>query len=340
RLSAQALPVRVRDVATVQLGSAVRYGAVTRNGTGETVGAIVMMIKGENSSAVIKRVKTKIAEIQKTLPEGVQIIPFLDRTKMVDSAIGTVERNLLEGATIVIFVLVLLLGNFRAGFVVASVIPLALLFAIAMMNLFGVSGNLMSLGAIDFGLIVDGAVIIVEATLHHITLRNKDKTLTQDEMDEEVFLSAARIRSSAAFGEIIILIVYLPILALSGIEGKMFRPMALTVAFAILGAFILSLTYVPMISALVLNKKIVHKETFSDKIMSRIYRFYEPVLLRALKHRLLILVSAVSLLAITIFLFSRMGGEFIPQLDEGDFAVDTRTLTGSSLSETVDATLK
>ncbi|AUD01527.1 CusA/CzcA family heavy metal efflux RND transporter [Spirosoma pollinicola] len=339
-LNAQGLPVRVRDVAGVTMGSAVRYGAVTRNGTGETVGAVVMMIKGENSSAVIKRVKTKIAEIQKTLPEGVQIVPFLDRTKMVDSAIGTVERNLLEGAAIVIFVLVLLLGNFRAGFVVASVIPLALLFAISMMNLFGVSGNLMSLGAIDFGLIVDGAVIIVEATLHHITLRNKDKTLTQDEMDDEVFLSAARIRSSAAFGEIIILIVYLPILALSGIEGKMFRPMALTVAFAILGAFILSITYVPMISALMLDKKIVHKETFSDKIMKRLYRFYEPVLLRALKHRLLILLSAVAMLGLAVFLFSRMGGEFIPQLDEGDFAVDTRTLTGSSLSETVDATLK
>ncbi|KAA9356407.1 CusA/CzcA family heavy metal efflux RND transporter [Larkinella humicola] len=340
RLNDQSLPVRIRDVAQVKLGSAVRYGAVTRNGEGETVGAVVMMIKGENSSAVIKRVKEKIAEIQKTLPEGVQIVPFLDRTKMVNSAIGTVERNLLEGATIVIFVLVLMLGNFRAGFVVASVIPLALLFAIAMMNLFGVSGNLMSLGAIDFGLIVDGAVIIVEATLHHITGRNKNKTLTQAEMDDEVFQSAGRIRSSAAFGEIIILIVYLPILALSGIEGKMFRPMALTVAFAILGAFILSLTYVPMISALMLNKKIVHKETFSDKIMKRIQRFYEPVLLSALKHRLIILVSAVALLAVAVFLFNRMGGEFIPQLDEGDFAVDTRTLTGSSLSETVDATLK
>ena len=339
-LNTKGLPVRVRDVAQVTIGSAVRYGAVTRNGEGETVGAVVMMIKGDNSSAVIKRVKTKIAEIQKTLPPGVQIIPFLDRTKMVNSAIGTVERNLLEGATIVIFVLVLLLGNFRAGFVVASVIPLALLFAISMMNLFGVSGNLMSLGAIDFGLIVDGAVIIVEATLHHITLRNKDKTLTQDEMDEEVFLSAGRIRSSAAFGEIIILIVYLPILALSGIEGKMFRPMALTVAFAILGAFILSLTYVPMISALMLNKTIVHKETFSDKIMTRIQRVYKPLLLRSLNHRLLILSSAVVLLALAVFLFTRMGGEFIPQLDEGDFAVDTRTLTGSSLSETVDATTK
>ena len=340
RLNAQGLPVRVLDVAQVSIGSAVRYGAMTHNGQGETVGAVVMMIKGENSSAVIKRVKAKVAEIQRTLPEGVQIVPFLDRTKMVNNAIGTVERNLIEGALIVIFVLVLLLGNWRAGLVVASVIPLALLFAISMMNTFGVSGNLMSLGAIDFGLIVDGAVIIVEATLHHITSRNKDKTLTQDEMDDEVFQSASRIRSSAAFGEIIILIVYLPILALSGIEGKMFRPMALTVAFAILGAFILSLTYVPMISALMLNKKIVHKETFSDKLMERIQRVYEPLLLGALKHRLIILISAVSLLAVAVFLFGWMGGEFIPQLDEGDFAIDTRTLTGSSLSETVDATTK
>ena len=345
------LPIYIRDVAQVRIGSAVRYGAVTRNGQGETVGAVVMMIKGENSSAVIKRVKTKIAEIQKTLPEGVAIVPFLDRTKMVNSAIGTVERNLLEGAVIVIFVLVLLLGNFRAGFVVASVIPLALLFAIAMMNLFGVSGNLMSLGAIDFGLIVDGAVIIVEATLHHLKERKSERvkernadsqefTLSPSEMDDEVYGAASRIRSSAAFGEIIILIVYLPILALSGIEGKMFRPMALTVAFAILGAFILSLTYVPMISALMLDKKVIHKESFSDKLMKRIQRVYEPLLLWSLRHRLIILVSAVGLLGITVFLFSRMGGEFIPQLDEGDFAVDTRTLTGSSLSETVDATLK
>lgn len=334
------IPVRVRDVAHIGIGSAVRYGAVTRNGQGETVGALVMMIKGGNSSEVIKQVKTKIAEIQKKLPEGVQIVPFLDRTKMVNSAIGTVEKNLLEGALIVIFVLVLLLGNWRAGVVVASVIPLALLFAISMMNLFGVSGNLMSLGAIDFGLIVDGAVIIVEATLHHIMLRNKDQTLTQAQMDEEVFGAASRIRSSAAFGEIIILIVYLPILALSGVEGKMFRPMALTVAFAILGAFILSLTYVPMISSLLLDKKIVHKETFSHKLMTRLQRFYEPVLLWSLRHRLPILLSALGLLMVSGFLFTRMGGEFIPQLDEGDFAVDTRTLTGSSLSETVDATLK
>jgi cobalt-zinc-cadmium resistance protein CzcA len=340
RLNGQQLPVRVRDIAQVRIGAAVRYGAVTRNGTGETVGALVMMIKGENSSAVIKRVKVKMAEIVKTLPEGVEIIPFLDRTKMVNSAIGTVERNLMEGALIVIFVLVLMLGNWRAGLVVASVIPLALLFAISLMNLFGVSGNLMSLGAIDFGLIVDGAVIIVEATLHHIMLRNRDQTLTQEQMDEEVFGAASRIRSSAAFGEIIILIVYLPILALAGIEGKMFRPMALTVAFAILGAFILSLTYVPMVSALMLSKKIVHKRTISDRIMAWLYRYYEPLLLRALNHKLVILATAVVMLIGSVILFNRMGGEFIPQLDEGDFAVDTRTLTGSSLSETVDATLK
>ncbi|MEZ0609821.1 CusA/CzcA family heavy metal efflux RND transporter [Fibrella sp. WM1] len=356
-------PVRVRDIATVQVGSAVRYGAITRNGEGETVGAVVMMIKGENSSAVIKAVKAKIAEIQKTLPEGIDIIPFLDRTKMVNSAIGTVEKNLMEGALIVIFVLVLLLGNVRAGLVVASVIPLALLFAVSMMNLFGVSGNLMSLGAIDFGLIVDGAVIIVEATLHHIMLRAgsafgagvagagkdglTDETtsaiparFTQAQMDEEVFGAASRIRSSAAFGEIIILIVYLPILALSGIEGKMFRPMALTVAFAILGAFILSLTYVPMISALFLSKKTEYKTSFSDKLMGRIFRVYEPVLLWSLRNRALVLGTSVGLLVVAIFTFTRMGGEFIPQLDEGDFAVDTRTLVGSSLSETVDATLK
>jgi heavy metal efflux system protein len=355
------LPVRVRDVATVGIGSAVRYGAVTRNGRGETVGAIVMMVKGDNSSVVIRRVKEKITEIQHTLPEGVQIIPFLDRTKMVNSAIGTVERNLLEGATIVIVVLVLLLGNWRAGAVVASVIPLALLFAISLMNLFGVSGNLMSLGAIDFGLIVDGAVIIVEATLHHITgtlrVKNEERRtersaekdtrftlrsslFTQREMDNEVFGAASRIRSSAAFGEIIILIVYLPILALSGIEGKMFRPMALTVGFAILGAFILSLTYVPMMSALVLSKKISHKDTFSDKIMRRIQRVYEPLLLRSLGLRWPVLGGAVALLAVAVWCFSRLGGEFIPQLDEGDFAVDTRTLTGSSLSETIEATTR
>lgn len=195
------IPVLIKDVAEVKLGNSVRYGATTRDGEGEVVSAIVMMLKGENSAEVIENVKSRIAEIQKTLPEGVTIEPFLDRTKLVNTAIGTVSKNLAEGALIVIFVLLLLLGNLRAGLIVASVIPLALLFAFGMMNFFGVSGNLMSLGAIDFGLIVDGAVIIVEATLHHLGLLKLGRKLTQNEMDEEVYQSASKIRNSAAFGE-------------------------------------------------------------------------------------------------------------------------------------------
>jgi len=240
------IPVLIRDVGKVIFGSATRYGAITRNGEGEVVAGITLMLKGENSSKVIKNVKLRMEEIQRSLPEGIVIDPYIERSALVKRAIGTVQQNLIEGGLIVIFVLVILLGNLRAGLLVASVIPLALLFAIAMMNLFGVSGNLMSLGAIDFGLIVDGAVIIIEATLHHIRSRSKlfvGSKLTQAQMDEEVYVSATKIRSSAAFGEIIIMIVYLPILALVGIEGKMFGPMAQTVAFAILGALILSLTY-------------------------------------------------------------------------------------------------
>ena len=255
-------PILIRDVAKVQIGKAIRYGATTRNGEGEVVSAIVMMLKGANSAKVIEDVKDQIKTISKTLPEGVVIKPFLDRTKLVDNAIGTVTTNLVEGALIVIFILLLLLGNWRAGLITASVIPLALLFAFSMMHLFGVSANLMSLGAIDFGLIVDGAVIIVEATLFHLGSLKHSRKLTQKEMDEEVFKSSSKIRNSAAFGEIIILIVYLPILALVGTEGKMFGPMAQTVSFAILGAFLLSLTYVPMMSALVLSKKSSHKKKY------------------------------------------------------------------------------
>src|SRR5690349_8734572 len=243
------IPILLRNIADVQFGFATRYGAMTYNAEGEVVGAIVLMLKGENSSAVVNAVKERIEQIKKTLPEGVTIDAYLDRSDLVSRAISTVEKNLIEGALIVIAVLVLFLGNLRAGLIVASVIPLAMLFAVSMMHIFGVSGNLMSLGAIDFGLIVDGAVIIVEATMHHLGLRTITQRLTQQEMDNEIYESASKIRTSAAFGEFIILIVYLPILALVGVEGKMFRPMAQTVAFAILGAFILSLTYVPMMAA-------------------------------------------------------------------------------------------
>lgn len=331
------IPVLIRNVAEVKYGAATRYGAMTRNNDGEVVGAVVMMLKGANSSKVIANVKERMSQIEKTLPKGIVIEPFLDRTKLVDNAIGTVAKNLAEGALIVIFVLVLLLGNFRAGLIVASVIPLAMLFAISLMNLFGVSGNLMSLGAIDFGLIVDGAVIIVEATLHHLQLRTERTKLSQLEMDREVYASASKIRSSAAFGEIIILIVYLPILALVGVEGKMFKPMAQTVVFAILGAFLLSLTYVPMMSALFLSKKISLKRTISDRIIEGCQRAYAPMLRFALRSKALVAGIAIGLFVFCLFLFGTMGSEFIPTLEEGDFAVETRTLTGSSLSQTIEA---
>ncbi len=333
------IPILIRDVATVHEGSALRYGAVTKDGKGEVVGGMVLMLKGENSSAVVNRTKAKVEQIRKSLPEGVSLEPFIDRTKLVNNAIKTVETNLLEGALIVIFVLVLLLGNWRAGLVVASVIPLALLFAVIMMNLFGVSGNLMSLGAIDFGLIVDGAVIIVEAVIHRLH-QNKEGRLSAEEMDEEVLQASTKIRSSAAFGEIIILIVYLPILALVGTEGKMFKPMAQTVPFAILGAFILSLTYVPMASALFLSKNISHKKNISDKIIDFIYRFYQPILDKALQLKTIILSASVALFLIALFVFSRMGGEFIPTLEEGDYAINFRNAGGSSLNMSIETSTK
>ena len=338
--TATGTPILIRSIAEVQFGHATRYGAMTYNNEGEVVGAIALMLKGENSSAVVKRVKERMEQIQKTLPEGVTIDAFLDRSHLVDRAIGTVEKNLIEGALIVIAVLVLFLGNLRAGLIVASVIPLAMLFAVSLMHVFGVSGNLMSLGAIDFGLIVDGAVIIVEATMHHLGLRGTTKRLTQNEMDLEVYESASKIRTSAAFGEIIILIVYLPILALVGVEGKMFRPMAQTVSFAILGAFILSLTYVPMISSLFLSKNTEHKRNFSDKMMDSFHRIFNPLIIGALRYKFVVIASSLVLLAISLILFIRMGGEFLPTLEEGDFAVETRVLTGSSLSYTVEAAQK
>lgn len=333
------IPILVRDVAKVQIGSSIRYGAVTKDGKGEEVSGFVMMLKGENSGQVVARVKEKMEQIKKSLPEGVAIEPFIDRTKMVDNAIGTVQTNLIEGALIVVFILVLLLGNWRAGLVVASVIPLALLFAISMMKLFGVSGNLMSLGAIDFGIIVDGAVIIVEAIIHRLEVKKKQK-LTAAEMNEEVFSAASNIRSSAAFGEIIILIVYLPILALVGVEGKMFGPMAQTVSFAILGAFLLSLTYVPMISSLVLKKQTGHTPNISDKIIGAIYNFYHPVLEKALKIKGIVLAGSVAFFAVALIIFKSLGGEFIPTLDEGDIATHLIISSGSSLSQEIEATTK
>lgn len=329
------IPILIKDIGTVQFGFAPRYGAMTRNGKGETVGAVVLMQKGENAVRVIKRVKERMATIEKYLPEGVGIDVFVDRTKLIDRAINTVSTNLLEGALIVIFVLVLFLGNFRAGLIVASVIPLAMLFAIAMMNLFGVSANLMSMGALDFGLIVDGAVVIVESLLHKFSHQFKGKKLSQTQMDVEVTEGSGKIMSSAVFGQIIILIVYVPIFALSGIEGKMFMPMAQTVSFAIIGALILSITYVPLVSSIFLNKKIAAKENITDKAMKWLVSKYQPALQKIIKYRVTVLATAIALFVASLFVFNSLGGEFIPELDEGDFAVNYTIRQGSSLPQTI-----
>lgn len=337
----QGVPLLLRNVADVKFGAAVRYGAMTRNGQSEAVGAVVLMLKGADAERTIKLVKERVARIQKSLPEGVRIEPFIDRTELIERAIGTVEKNLLEGGLIVIFVLVLLLGNWRAGLIVASVIPLAMLFTFGMMHLFGVSANLMSLGAIDFGLVVDGSVIVVEGVLHYLhgNWKTGDK-LSQAQMDETVENNASRILKSAVFGQIIILIVYIPILSLSGIEGKMFQPMALAVSFAIIGALLLSLTYVPAATALFLNKKVDNEKNFSDRLVGKLYSFYEPVVRRALDFRAWVVGVALAVLMLSAWLFTTLGGEFIPQLDEGDIAIDLRLPTGTSLTETVDASLR
>jgi cobalt-zinc-cadmium resistance protein CzcA len=336
--AAAGAPLLVRDVATMRMGHAVRYGAMTRNGQGETVGGIVLMLKGASSEATIKNVKLRVAEIQKTLPQGLVITPFLDRTKLIDKAIATVEHNLVEGGVIVLLVLLLLLGNWRAGVVVATMIPLCMLFALGMMSLFGVSANLMSLGALDFGLIVDGAVIIVEAVIFHLVhQRAQAAHETMDDMTEK---AATRLMSSALFGQLIILIVYLPILSLTGIEGKMFRPMALTVSFAILGAMILCLTYVPAVTAWALRKDIKEEGTLAYRIMKFLHRGYDPIIRAALGARFVVVAAAVALLVLAGFIFSRMGGEFIPQLDEGDFAVNVTLSPGSSLTQAVATTSK
>jgi len=331
----------LKDVAEVRFGTATRYGAMLYNDEGEVSGGIVMMLKGANSSEVISLVKERIAQIRETLPEGVILEPFLDRTKMVDNAIGTVEKNLLEGALIVLFILVLFLGQLRAGLIVASVIPLSMLFAIIMMNIFGVSGNLMSLGALDFGLIVDGAVIIVEAIMHRLLLRSSGggvSILSKNEMDQEVTTSSSRMMNSAVFGQLIILIVYLPIFMLEGIEGKMFKPMAQTVAFALLGAFLLSITYIPMMSSLLLSRKTTHKRNISDRMMDFISRRFASILEPAIRRPLIVIGSTIMAFVLSIFLLMNLGGEFMPELEEGDLAVDTRVLTGSNLETTIKAT--
>ncbi len=340
--SEDGIPIYLKQISDIVYGKGIRVGAVTQDGKGEVVAGIVMMLKGSNSRQVAQNVHEKIEGIKPSLPKGVTIDEFYNRELLVNRTIATVEKNLIEGGLIVIFVLVLLLGNLRAGFIVASVIPLSFLFAIIMMVIFNFSGNLMSLGAIDFGLIVEGSVIIVEVVI--VTLAAKihlsKKALEKDELDETVYNGTTGIIKSAIFGVLIIFVVYLPIFSLGGIEGKMFKPMAFTVGFALLGALILSLTYVPMMCALILKRDLKEKETIADKIVNFIKSIYIPILEFALTKKMAVILIAVIAFMISLFVFTRLGGEFIPKLDEGDLAFNITRLQGVSLTESINIQTK
>ena len=339
------IPIYIKDVAKVGFGSAPRFGAITGNGEGEKVLGQIMMLKDADSKRVIEAVKERVAAISKSLPEGVYINPFLDRSELIGRTTFTVTENLVLGCLIVIFVVVLLLGNWRSGLVVASVIPLCLLFALTLMNIFGVDANLLSLGAIDFGIIIDGAVIIVEYIAFQITRRQGElvdlgKDATQSIKDKITVEGATKMMNSAVFGQLIILIVFIPILSLSGVEGKMFKPMALTFSFALLGAILLCFTYVPVASSLFLKPSKESSKNVSVRLVNWINKQYEPVIEWAMKSKKLVLSIAAALLVGAIILFSSMGGEFVPTLDEGDFVIQPVLKTGTSLAKTVETTTK
>lgn len=338
------IPLTIGDVGKVQFGKAVKYGSLTKDGLGEVSGGMILMLKGASSNDVVEAVRERMKEIQKSLPEGVSIQPFLDRSKLIAKTTGTVSQNLIEGALIVIFVLVFLLGNWRGGLIVASTIPLSLLFAFILMNVFGVWANLMSLGAIDFGIIIDGAVIIVEGTVFLLYSKIKNttslKNITSEDRDNITYEASSKMMNSAFFGQLIILIVFIPILALQGVEGKMFQPMALTFMFAMIGVMILCLTYVPMMSALFLRVNSEKKKTWGDKFVYWLEGVYERSLSKTFKRGKLIGASAIFLLGLATFTFSKMGGEFVPQLDEGDLAFHAILKPGSSLTETIETTTK
>lgn len=331
------IPVHISDVGAVRFGSPKRFGAMTMDGKGECVGGIAMMLKGANANIVTQKLEERVEKIQKILPEGVSIEPYLNRSELVDRNISTVVHNLIEGAVIVFLVLILFLGNVRAGLIVASVIPLAMLFAFIMMRIFGVTANLMSLGAIDFGIVVDGSIVIVEGILAHIySKRFRGRTLSREEMDVEVERGASGVVRSATFAVLIILIVFFPILTLTGIEGKYFTPMAKTLVFCIIGALILSLTYVPMMASLFLKHTIVVKPTLADRFFEKLNRIYQRSLRFCLHFKWQTVSIAFAALIASFFLFTKLGAEFIPTLDEGDFAMQMTLPAGSSLSESIE----
>ena len=331
------IPIRISDIGTVRFGAPKRFGAMTMDGKGECVGGIAMMLKGANANVVTGELEKRVEKIQKILPEGVTIEPYLNRSELVNRNISTVIYNLIEGAIIVFLVLIVFLGNVRAGLIVASVIPLAMLFAFILMRIFNVSANLMSLGAIDFGIVVDGSIVILEGILAHIYSKKfKGRTLSAEEMDAEVEKGASSVVRSATFAVFIILIVFFPILTLTGIEGKYFTPMAKTLVFCIIGALFLSLTYVPMMASLFLKHHIVTKPTFADKFFETLNKLYARALSFCLRFKWQTVATAFVALVISLFLFTRLGAEFIPTLDEGDFAMQMTLPAGSSLSESIE----
>lgn len=335
------MPVHISDIGRVVFGAPKRFGAMTMDGEGECVGGIAMMLKGANANVVTQELEARVAKVQKMLPEGVSIEPYLNRSELVNRNISTVIYNLIEGALIVFLVLIIFLGNVRAGMIVASVIPLAMLFGFIMMRIFGVSANLMSLGAIDFGIVVDGSIVIVEGIIAHLfSKRLAGKTMTSEEMEKEVETGASHVVKSSTFAVLIILIVFFPILTLTGIEGKYFTPMAKTLVFCIIGALILSLTYVPMMAVLFLKKKIDPRPTLADRFFAWLNNIYYKVLHVCMSNVWKTIGIAFTMLAASLFLFTRLGAEFIPTLDEGDFAMQMTLPAGSSLSQSIDISLK
>ena len=291
------IPVHVSDIGKVRYGAPKRFGAMTKDGEGECVGGIAMMLKGANANVVTQELEKRVAKVQKMLPEGISVEPYLNRSELVNRNISTVIRNLVEGAIIVFLVLIVFLGNVRAGLIVASVIPLAMLFAFILMRVFGVSANLMSLGAIDFGIVVDGSIVILEGILAHIYSKKwMGRTLSKQEMNEEVEKGAGNVVRSATFAVLIILIVFFPILTLTGIEGKYFTPMAKTLVFCIIGALLLSLTYVPMMASLFLKRTVAVKPTLADRFFEKLNRVYHRALNFCLAHVWGTLASAFTLL--------------------------------------------
>ncbi len=338
------IPLKVVDVAEVHYGHANRFGAITANGQGEKVLGQVMMLKGANSMEVINEVKRRVKDVQKTLPEGVFINPIVDRSELIHKTTTTVIENLSLGILIVMVVVLLLLGNLRAGLVIASIIPLALMFTFSLMYIFHIDANLMSLGALDFGVIIDGAVIIVEFILlqilaAHDELATPNKATRKTVMDRIAFEGSSKMLNSAIFGQLIILIVFIPILSLTGVEGKMFRPMALTFSFALLGAMIMGFTWLPVASALFL-KPAKTTRTLTDRIMNLAYKTYTPSIAWAYNHKKWVLGAGLASLILAGFIFNRLGGEFVPTLDEGDFVIQPVLRTGTSLSETIRLTTR